>query len=235
MNDLFRTVCQRYYISLLSDFFRVMFLILQSLVITVLFIVVFRDSGNSETFRLLLVITSVWLGLINSCQEIVKEKEMFRMERRFGITAHYFVLSKLIILSLVSFIQVSFMLVGLYLFTRVGFSLFAYLLVLFISSVSSSALGLLISSISRGPAQALAIAPIITIPQILFNDILIKSSPLGMVEFLKSLMISNWALLFIENLENSLDFKLILYIMIIMTYAVVYYLFSILILRKAGR
>ncbi len=226
MKRILSLITERYFLTLLSDFYRILFIFLQSFIITVLFIMVFRNSQNTSTFKLLLVVTSIWLGLINSCQEIVKERELFRIEKRFGVKAGYFVFSRMFIIGLISLLQTLFMVLGLYLFTEVEFSLLGYLFILFSTSLSSSALGLLISSLSAGTSQALAIAPIITIPQILFNNILIKGSPLGFVEFIKGLMISNWAILSLEKLENNLDIKLILYIIIIISYGALYFAFS---------
>lgn len=231
MNKLFLRISERYYLTIINDVFRVLFLILQSFIITGLFILVFKNSQNTNTFKLLLVITSIWFGLINSCQEIVKDKALFYMEKRFGITENAFFLSKQVILSIISFIQVFIMVFGLYLWTSVKFSFTGYFLILVLTSISSVSLGLLISSFSSNTTQALAIAPIITIPQILFNNILIDKTSYPVVEFIRNIMISNWALLYMEKLDDTIDIKAFLYIMIIISFSFLYYILSILFLK----
>lgn len=231
-NGVFYTITERYFSYILKDPFRLIFLILQPLIITVLFSVVFKNSQNTDTFKLLLVITAIWFGLINSCQEIVKDRALYIVENRFGVNAFSFLLSRQVVLSIIAFFQMFFILFGLYLYTSVKFCFFGYFMVLFIVSLSSIALGLMISSFSKGPAQAVAIAPILTIPQILFNNTLIDRAPVKIVDYIRDLMISNWALLFMERIDDKYDFKALSYVFLILVYGLIYIIMGLLFIRK---
>jgi len=189
----------RYALGLLGDKVRVFFLLCQSPVLTVLFVLVFRSVSSKDTFSLLLIVTAVWFGLTNACQEIVNQKMLFKLERRFGVTAWALLLSRLCVLSCIALCQVLVMVTGLKLFSALSFSYIRYTIACVLASVTAIALGLLISSLVKQPTQALALAPVLTIPQILFNDILIHPSGVGFLHICKYGMISHWGIYFIHN------------------------------------
>jgi ABC-type multidrug transport system ATPase subunit/uncharacterized tellurite resistance protein B-like protein len=147
----------------------------------------FYHNQHIPTFIFLAVLVSIFLGMTNSVEEVIKDKHILLRERmlNIGITSYYW--AKFLPLLLFAFIQNI-------LFVGIGFSIIGakelylgYILILTITSCAGIALGLLISSIPYLTSKAAVnIVPIILVPQIIFGGALVQYERMN-----KSLTIMN--------------------------------------------
>jgi len=82
---------ERYLRVKLKDRLNGIFLILQSPIVALLLILIYGGSGYSQyrenptTLLSVLIIASIWFGVINSVREIVSERAIYYRERLFGL------------------------------------------------------------------------------------------------------------------------------------------------------
>ena len=124
----------------------------------------------------LLAVASVWYGINNSACELVREREIWRKERRHGVGALSYLVSKLLVLSALAFGQVAASLGLTWAFYRDGLVRFSdaplSLGVLCLVSFASISFGLLVSCLVRSESQAVGLLPILTLPQVVLAGII---------------------------------------------------------------
>ena len=141
-------------------------------------ITVFNYSATAKSLLFSLSCAAFWIGMLNSVQEICKERDIFNRERLANLKLIPYLLSKLIVLGGLCLIQ-SLMLVivvgviiGFPSATGTGVPIaFGMYITTFLTAFSAAALGLAVSSLSPNPDRAMTIAPIVLMPQILFSGI----------------------------------------------------------------
>ena len=131
------------------------------------------DIPMSSTLLFVLAISAIWFGTINASREIVAEKAIFERERMIGVNIFPYVMSKFFVLSVLCFIQ-SIALVGIVEITApfsLGFggSLIEIIILTFLTSLGGLSIGLLVSTIAKSQAQALALVPLVLLPMIIFG------------------------------------------------------------------
>jgi hypothetical protein len=65
-----------------------------------------KGAENAQTVLFIMACAAVWLGILNATKEIVKEQDIYFRERRYGLNAVSYVLSKSVVLATVGAIQV---------------------------------------------------------------------------------------------------------------------------------
>ena len=137
---------------------------------------VFEVCEDTKFCLFALSCAAFWVGIFDSIQEICKEVSIFRRESDGGMRLSAYIASKVIVLGALSLIQ-TLLLVGV-LLLMMGVPtnpLFSGPLELIISTyltvLSAMCLGLLISALFHSPERALAVAPLLILPQILFSGI----------------------------------------------------------------
>jgi len=142
-------------------------LALQAPVVGVLMGLLFKDTQNRAVPLFMTAIAAIFFSCFNACREIVSERAIFRRERMVNLRIAPYVFSKFILLAGVDLIQVAVMLwiAG----EIVGFegSLTESFAILAVTALASSAMGLALSSIVKSAEAAMAIVPMILIPQIM--------------------------------------------------------------------
>jgi ABC transport system ATP-binding/permease protein len=126
--------------------------------------------------------TLVWLGTINAAREICKELPIWERERHVGVSPVPYLLSKILVLGALCVVQTVLLLALMLLFWDVPGGVGAVLGILltgFLASLSGVAIGLSISASVSSPDRAVALVPIIMIPQILFGGTIIPLSGIG--------------------------------------------------------
>ncbi|HEX2948704.1 MAG TPA: ABC transporter permease, partial [Armatimonadota bacterium] len=145
----------------------------------------------------LMAFLPIWFGTINSVQEIVKESAIVIRERLAFLRPSAYLCSKFLVLSVFCLVQcISMVLVfgaRMEWFNADSEILFTMSGVLFLTSLAGLSMGLAISTLSRTPAQALVITPLVIVPQILFAGLLLPDSTSGLVRILKTIHISYWS------------------------------------------
>ncbi|OUR91709.1 hypothetical protein A9Q81_17330 [Gammaproteobacteria bacterium 42_54_T18] len=148
---------------------------------------------QGEGLTLILVMSVIWLGLIGSCREIVKERNIFERERLRGIRNDAYLLSKFIVLAFWSLIQVLLLLTMIELKFSLPGAFVIQAFSLWLISLSGIALGLLISASAHRQDIAVIAVPLILIPQLLFSSkILPADAHTGFIERVKLFMPTYW-------------------------------------------
>jgi ABC-type multidrug transport system ATPase subunit len=173
----------------------------------------FIDNDNLPAYLFMCVITSMFLGLIISSEEILKDRKILKRESFLNLSWFSYINSKIIIMFLISAIQtISFILVGNSIMGIKGMT-FQYWLVLFTTSCCANMIGLNLSSALNSVITIYILIPFILIPQLLFSGVLVKYDKLHIssnatneyVPLIGELMPARWSFeaLAVEQFKNN--------------------------------
>lgn len=203
----FWLLTRRYFDLVLQDRRNLLILLLQAPIIAVLMALVIKSdavTGSDATFAsarpvmFMLATIAVWFGIINAAREITKEAAIYRRERLANLRILPYVLSKVVVLTLLVIIQ------SVLLLTIVGWKVqmpetgliagvYADMFITtFLASLAGLALGLLISTTAATPDRAISIVPLALIPQILLSGVIFKLE--GSAQVLSWFAIGRWAM-----------------------------------------
>jgi ABC-type multidrug transport system ATPase subunit len=200
------TLSKRYLEIILRDRKNTGLLLAQAPLIT-FFIWVATTNISSRLF--MMALAALWFGCNNSAREICKELPLYRRERMVNLAIVPYLYSKFSVLSILLAIQC----VVLAFLTPDKF-LQAYWPLL-LCGLAGVSLGLLVSAIVNSPDKAIALVPILLIPQVLFSGIFGELK--GTQKVFGQVMISKWSynllkkefelpsLKLKESLEQSID------------------------------
>ena len=134
----------------------------------------FTENENLPAYLFMCVITSLFLGLIISAEEIVRDRKILKRESFLNLSWFSYLNSKIMIMFIISAIQtISFILIGNLILEIRGMTL-SYWIVLFTTSCFANMLGLNISSAFNSVITIYILIPFILIPQLLFSGVLVK-------------------------------------------------------------
>ncbi|MCL2487242.1 MAG: FHA domain-containing protein [Oscillospiraceae bacterium] len=199
----FVILCARYLRLLSGDPKRLLLLILQAPVLGVLLMLVsdsalsdstvFAYSSTAKSMLFSLTCAVFWVGMLNSIQEICKERDIFERERMSTVRLLPYISSKLAVIGILCALQSLVMLLVVRLFSGsfpandFGFQPFwAFYLTTCLTTLSAACLGLAISSLSPNPDRAMAIAPIVLLPQIIFSGVVFELT--GFLSFISGII-----------------------------------------------
>ncbi len=160
------------------------------------------EGGNVINVLILFHIlgaVALFLTSTLAATEITKEAKVYERERLVNLSPFAYVLSKVVVLSFFSVVQ-AFLLVGV---VALGIDLtdsqvetFATLFAaLTLTSLVGMSLGLLVSSLSRNADQAITVAVILLIPQLIFAGAIVPlSEMLRPARIISDFMVSKWSL-----------------------------------------
>jgi len=128
------------------------------------------------TIFFVMISASIWMGLLGSCKEIVTEWSVIHRESHSSFSVWAYVLSKLTVLGVVLLFQVFCLtLITVLLLLRDDFTCKLFLghfALNWLAGFCASALGLLLSCVISSVRWALALVPVIMMPQILMGGLL---------------------------------------------------------------
>ncbi len=161
---------------------------------------IFSENLNIPAFILMSIIVSLFIGLLISAEEIIKDKEILIREKFLNLSRFSYINSKVFFLFILTAIQtVSYVLVGNYILEIKGLT-FQYWLILFSTGCFANMLGLLISANLKSVIAIYILIPFLIIPQILLSGTIVKfdklHSSLTRKEYppvVADLMPSRWA------------------------------------------
>ena len=134
----------------------------------------FSENENLPAYMFMCVITSLFLGLMVSSEEILKDRKILKRESFLNLSWFSYINSKSGIMFMISAVNtISFILVGNLILGIKGMTLM-YWIVLFTASCSANVLGLNISSAFNSVITIYILIPFIIIPQLLFSGVLVK-------------------------------------------------------------
>jgi ABC-type multidrug transport system permease subunit len=146
----------------------------------------------------LLVTGSVWLGIISSCREIVKERTIVARELAAGARVDAYVVAKVLILFPFVALQVVILVAVVVIVQPLGASSNGYIEVgglCLLVSFAAVGLGLALSSLVKSSDQATSTVPLLLIPQLLFAGAIIPLSVMpAPVKLLADATFARWAL-----------------------------------------
>jgi len=128
------------------------------------------------------VVASIWLGLNNTAREVVRDRLIYVRERRATINPESYLLAKVILFAGIGLVQVillvfwlrycNFLPRGAESFKEFRqLSLPLFLLVLWLTYLSAMLLGLLISTLAPTEEVAVAVLPLVVLPQLLLSAV----------------------------------------------------------------
>lgn len=134
----------------------------------------FAKAFHIPTYLFLSLVTALFLGMTNSAEEIIRDRNILQRERHHGFRVGGYIVGKYISLGFFALIQcVIYLLIGdAILGIRAMF--FPNLLWMFSTAFVGIAAGLFISSIVASPKTAINVIPLILIPNIILGGALIK-------------------------------------------------------------
>jgi ABC transport system ATP-binding/permease protein len=200
----------RYLDLLLQDRRNLLILLLQAPIIGYLMTLVARSdaivgprasSYDAKIVLFMLSTVAVWFGVINAAREITKESAVYRRERLAGVGVVPYVMSKVLVLSLLVLAQSATLLavVG----REVNFPASGVLLdgtwelyvTTTLTALAGLSLGLAISAWAKTADRAISVVPLVLIPQILFSGVLFPfGSGISTTRILSWFTVSRWAM-----------------------------------------
>ncbi len=188
-------LAERYFAVMLGDMGSTFLLLLQVPVIGGFICLAWGEAKADPKLTFCLCLAAIWVGCMNACREIVKERALYERERMVNLEIPAYVVSKLQILSIFNALQCAALLwmvtyhVGL-----PGNKLFLFL-ALWLGAMTGTTLGLCISAAVSSSNQAVGLVPIVMIPQIIFTKMILpEGNTHGMVETLEKLNPLRWTL-----------------------------------------
>lgn len=208
----------RYAELIKNDLPRLLLIVLQPLIIGLLLYIVsdediFDIYESTKSMMFALSCSGIWMGLFNSIQEICKERVIIKREYMANLKLPVYILSKIIIQSLIGFLQA--LILTVVFLTAVGKSGAGILMdhfhaeifmTVWLTILASMAIGFIVSSVVKTGDKAMAVAPFILIVQLLFSGILFTLEGLG--EWISYMTISRWSVEALGSIVNLNDMQL---------------------------
>lgn len=160
-------------------------LLAQGPVIAILIGLIFDRFTLSVLFMINL--TAIWLGASNAAREIVGELPIYNRERMYNLALVPYIASKLTVLTAFSLVQVVLFISILFLFyatNDIGLShYFVQIGTMTFVAFSAILAGLLLSALVKTSEQAIALLPLLLIPQIIFSGVIYPLDHTPLIEF----------------------------------------------------
>ena len=152
-----------------------------------------------ETKAILFTISTaaIWIGLLNSIQEICKERVILEKEHMSNLRLSAYISSKVFYLLIISLIQAFLLILTFVIVVDVPKTGLMYNwfidcgFIIFITIFSASSMGLFVSSISKDPAVALTMPTLLLVPQLLFSGMLFPLN--GIVDKISNFILCRWS------------------------------------------
>jgi ABC-type multidrug transport system ATPase subunit len=160
----------------------------------------FSQNENLPAYLFMSVIVALFLGLIISAEEIIKDRKILAREAFLHLSRTSYLLSKVAFLFLLSAVQMLlFVVIGNAILEIRGMT-FSYWIVLFSAACFANVLGLNISDGLKSVVAIYIVVPFLLVPQILLAGVIVKFDKLHYkfashesVPFVADLMASRWA------------------------------------------
>jgi ABC-type multidrug transport system ATPase subunit len=171
---------------LINDRVRLLMLLVQAPLLAVLISFVangeqFEQYEMTKSLLFAVACSAFWVGILNSIQEVCKERSVLRREYMTGLRLDAYIIAKTIAMGLVCAVQslllttVFASLIGMPSVGVLGDSPFMeFLLVTFLTALAASAIGIFVSSLFKNADRAMTIAPLLLMPQLLFSGLIFK-------------------------------------------------------------
>jgi ABC-type multidrug transport system ATPase subunit len=153
------------------------------------------------------MLSAIWLGAFNAARAISGETAIYARERLVNLGILPYVGSKVIVLSLLCLVQ-AVALVGVVAlrvdFGGLGWDVYPLLVLLtFLTALAGLAMGLLVSSAVHNSDQAMALVPMLLIPQLIFDGSFVPVDKMLLpARLLSNAVLSRWSLELSGHITN---------------------------------
>jgi len=138
----------------------------------------FEQLEITRSLLFALSCSAFWIGILNSIQEVCKERNILKREYMTGLRLDSYISSKLLVIGIICAVQAFLLaytfvlLVGLP-SQGVVFGAFSELLLTtFLTAFAASAMGIFVSSMFTNADRAMTVAPLLLMPQLLFSGMI---------------------------------------------------------------
>lgn len=164
------TLSRRYLEVKLKDRLNTALLLLQAPAIAAVLATTAGGAVNDIKTLFIAAVVAIWFGANNAIREIVAEAPIYRRERLLNLKIPSYVLSKFAVLSGIAAVQCALFVSVLTVMERVRAEDFLPLTgILYLTSLSGVALGLLFSGWVGSTEKAMSLLPLLLIPQLLLS------------------------------------------------------------------
>lgn len=199
------TLSDRYLDVVLGDWAGTLLLLIQAPLIALAVAGVWANPNrDDQNFYFVLCLSAFFLGAINASREIVKERALFLRERMFNLNVPAYLVSKYRVQLILVIIQ-AMVLAGLTnAFIPLEVNLLLLVLSLMLVALSGTSIGLCVSSLVKSNDKAVAMVPLLVIPQILFSDVVLGADRLhNWTGDVQQLMPVHWGLEILNSLRGN--------------------------------
>ncbi|MFC2116460.1 ATP-binding cassette domain-containing protein [Bacteroidota bacterium] len=163
-------------------------------------IYIFRENENIPLYIFMSLIVALFLGLIVSAEEIFRDRKMLKRESFLNLSRSGYLLSKVLILMLISAIQAAlFVMIGNPILGIKGMT-FAYWLALFSTAVCANIIGLNVSAAFNSAITIYIVIPMLMIPMMVLSGAMFSFDKLNRrvgsvnkVPWIAEIMIPKWS------------------------------------------
>lgn len=210
----FITLSRRYIKTIINNKQQLLLLFIQSPLIAFLLSLIVTDQlfeYYDETKAILFSISTsaVWLGLLNSIQEICKERVILEKEYMANLHLSSYLCSKVVVMGLLAIVQSILLIITFSIFVDVPNNgvIFSWnvetILTIFLTIFSASSIGLVVSVFSKDSSVAMTYAPLLLVPQLLFSGMLFPLE--GIVDFVSNFILCRWSVEALGTTNNLND------------------------------
>ena len=195
----FGTLAARYVIAKSRDRLNLLVVAAQAPIVGLLLALLFHDARENPLRRatplFVLAVALVFFGCFNACRELVRERALFRRERMAGLRIGPYLLSKFFVLGGAGLAQAALLQLFVAWWMGLAGDPFVVFAVLGATVLAATAIGLAVSALVRSPEAAMAVVPILLIPQIVLSGFLVglDDPGKGYVRPLSAPMPTRWA------------------------------------------
>ncbi|MCH5212963.1 MAG: ATP-binding cassette domain-containing protein [Oscillospiraceae bacterium] len=137
----------------------------------------YNEFSDTQKMLFTLSCCAFFLGLFNTVQEICKEQDIYRRERMANLQIIPYVGSKIFVTAILDFVQAFILIAAISVMLGLpeveGAPFIEMLITTYLTMLSASCLGLMVSALVGNPDQAITTSTIILIPQILFSSVIV--------------------------------------------------------------
>lgn len=195
---------RRYFALKLSDTGNMVLLMAQPIIIAGLLIFIFEKLQMGVLF--LMAISAIWFGVSNAAKEIVGEIPIYKRERMFNLNIFTYLISKMVVLSAIAFIQVLIfvMIVKLRYNADPLYMVFPmeYTAFMFYLAFSATLLGLLLSAVFSNTEKVMTVVPIALMPQIMLAGVVTRIDNVAK-EILSYMTLGRWGTEGFARIQDS--------------------------------
>ena len=196
-------LCSRYIRLLLNDKKRLLLFIIQAPILAFMISLVadgnqFEQYEMTKSLLFALSCSAFWVGMLNSIQEVCKERSIMKREYMTGLSLNSYVMSKILVLGVLCLLQslliitVFSLIVGVPDEGLIDKAFYELFVTTFLTGTAATSMGLFVSSLFPNADRAMTVAPFLLMPQLLFSGLIFKLE--GPAETISWFAVCRWSM-----------------------------------------